>query len=124
MLVLVGGKVNVRQRGDTHFLASVQDLADGQVLFVRPPGLTAHVDQTQAPSGPSFAGRPWDNIGTITVGPDSPDIQVVVKQATAGVVAVDSVRLVKVDQMLPPEKIALAIAALDKSSDQSASAKP
>ena len=88
-------------RGETNFLASVETLTDGQVLYVRPPGLTAHVDQTQAPSGPEFAGRPWENIGTITVGPNSPDIEVVIKQATQGLVAVDSVRLVKVDAVLP-----------------------
>ncbi|HWC66681.1 MAG TPA: PKD domain-containing protein, partial [Acidimicrobiales bacterium] len=93
------------QQNSVNFLASVESLEDGQVLFVRPPGLTVDVDQTLAPAGESFGGRPWQSLGVITVGPDAPDIEVLVKEATAGLAAVDAVRLVRVDTVLPSLKL-------------------
>ncbi|MFN0040815.1 MAG: LamG-like jellyroll fold domain-containing protein, partial [Burkholderiales bacterium] len=98
------------QRGSVEYTASVETLKDGAVLYVRDPGLTVHLDQRVAPIGETFGGRPWQVIGEINITPDdttalSPAIELLLSQATAGLVAADGVRLVKVDQVLPELRV-------------------
>jgi len=40
-----------------NYLGKALDLEDGQVMFIRPPGLENTVDQTQSPKGSRLAGR-------------------------------------------------------------------
>ncbi|MCX7891791.1 MAG: Ig-like domain-containing protein [Burkholderiales bacterium] len=93
-------------RNGVEFVASVETLADGAVLYVREPGLRAVVNQRLAPDDETFGGRPWKVLGTITVAPDSsqpdsPSLQVLINDAVGGLVSADAVMLRKVDPVLP-----------------------
>jgi len=95
-----------RQSDDVEFAGSVETLNDGAVLYVRPPGLIVNLDQRVEPDDEVFGGRAWENIGTIVVTPDnttpdSPAIEVIISEATGGIVAADAVRLRKVDTVMP-----------------------
>ncbi|MGH8722874.1 MAG: hypothetical protein ACREU4_12870, partial [Burkholderiales bacterium] len=83
--------------GGVNFLAAVESLDDGEVLYVRPPGLTTVIDQRLDPGGEEFAGQAWQSLGVVTVGIDNPDIEVRISAAAEGLVAADAVRLVRVD---------------------------
>ena len=95
------------QRGEVHYTATVDTLDEGAVLYVREPGLTVHLNQQLAPTGESFGGSTWQVIGTInvtaadTTNPDSPAIDVLIANATDGLVSADGVMLRKVDPVLP-----------------------
>jgi hypothetical protein len=91
---------------DVEFAASVDSLNDGAVLYVREPGLTVTVNQQTAPNDLSFGGRYWELLGTINVVPDnttpqSPAIEVFIRQAIGGVVTADAVMIRKVEPVLP-----------------------
>jgi hypothetical protein len=84
----------------------VETLNDGEVLYVREPGLTVTLNQRNAPNDLQFAGRGWERLGVITVtpdatSPDSPAIEVLITQASGGIVAADGVILRRVDTALP-----------------------
>jgi len=88
------------------FAGSVETLDDGQVLYVRPPGLTVNLDQRSAPDDLVFGGRPWETIGTISVAPDdtnadSPAVDILIREARGGLVAADGAMLRRIDPVLP-----------------------
>ncbi|HXW09689.1 MAG TPA: tandem-95 repeat protein [Steroidobacteraceae bacterium] len=91
---------------DVDFSASVEELNNGEVLYVREPGLTVMLNQRIAPDDVQFAGRSWESLGIVTVTPDtttpeSPAIEVVITDASGGIVAADGVILRRVDTSLP-----------------------
>ena len=76
------------------------------MLFIREPGLQATVNQTVPASDFAFGGRQWESLGTVLVSDDPavpglPGVEVLIKQATAGIVAADAVMLRKVEPVLP-----------------------
>ena len=92
------------------FLASTETLSDGQVLFVRPPGGTATVNQQLAPAGEEIGGTTWQQLvlhqgggtsGTVHVGSTSPELEILLSDASGGLVAADAVMLRKVGEVLP-----------------------
>ncbi|MCW5625793.1 MAG: hypothetical protein KIT73_13865, partial [Burkholderiales bacterium] len=102
----------VRASGDVdgvNFQGKAVDLADGDTMFIRPPGIVAHVDQRDAPDGESFGGKTWESLGIVNVteDPTQPDglkVQVFLNAAD-GLVAADGVRLKRVDAVLPELRV-------------------
>jgi len=94
----------------SEYTGTAPTLTDGDVLYVREPGLRVTVDQRVAPNDETFAGQSWEVLGTITVSPDdttadSPAMEVQIANATAGIVTADSVRLRKIDAPLPELRV-------------------
>ncbi len=93
------------------FLASTETLNDGQVLFVRPPGGTATVNQQLAPARAEIGGTTWQQLQlhqgsgqtslTVHVGASSPELVIQLSDASGGLVAADAVMLRKVGDILP-----------------------
>jgi hypothetical protein len=83
------------------YFGDIESLADGQVLYIREPGLRATVDQRLAPADVTFGGRSWESLGTITVGNDGRDLEVLITRAGQGIVAADGVLFRRVDETLP-----------------------
>jgi hypothetical protein len=89
------------ERDGIEYFARPEIIDDGQVVYVREPGLRGNVDQTQDPSGLTLDGTTWQSLGgTIIVGPGGVDdrtIEVSISSATAGIIAADGVMLRRVD---------------------------
>ena len=82
------------------------DLADGEVMFVRPPGLVKVFDQTQAPEGITLGGRTFESVGIVSVTEDPTaldglKVEVFLNQSSDGLAAADAVLLRRVDPVLP-----------------------
>ncbi|HYW80524.1 MAG TPA: LamG-like jellyroll fold domain-containing protein, partial [Thermoguttaceae bacterium] len=82
------------------------DLADGEVMFVRPPGLVAVFDQTQAPEGIALGGKTFESIGIVSVTEDPTaldglKLEVFLNQSSDGLAAADAVLLRRIDPVLP-----------------------
>ena len=82
------------------------ELADGQAMFVRPPGLVATVDQTLSPQfDANLAGSPYQSLGfvRVTADPTAEDglkLEVFLNQSGAGLAAADGVLIRRVDPTL------------------------
>jgi len=86
------------ERGNVNFIAAIETLGDGQVLYLREPGLSVAVNQQAAPAGEMLGARPWQLLGEVRVAPDNDTLEVVVNSAAPGIVAADGVRLVALEQ--------------------------
>jgi hypothetical protein len=81
-------------------------LDDGAVMYVRPPGLVAVVDQTEDPQGILFGDQTFQALGRVTVTEDPTaldglKLEVFLNQSSAGLAAADAVLLRRVDPVLP-----------------------
>ena len=81
-------------------------LTDGQVMYVRPPGLVKVIDQTQPPAGISFGGQTFEALGIVTVTEDPTaldglKLEVFLNQSSTGLAAADAVLLRRIDPVLP-----------------------
>jgi hypothetical protein len=81
-------------------------LDDGAVMYVRPPGLVAVVDQTEAPEGILFGGHTFQALGRVMVTEDPTaldglKLEVFLNQSSTGLAAADAVLIRRVDPVLP-----------------------
>ena len=90
-----------------NFQGKALTLADGEAMYVRPPGLVAEIDQTQSPEGTlSIGGKTFEALGTINVTEDPTavdglKVEVFLNQSSTGLAAADGVLLKRVDPVLP-----------------------
>src|SRR6185437_15309849 len=81
------------------------DLSNGQVLYLTDVGDHVPVDQTAAPSGPTTAGQPWQDLGQLS---SDGELRVDLPQSPDGSVAAGQVRIVQVGYDSPLKVVDLS----------------
>ena len=96
-----------------NYIGKALNLADGEIMFIRPPGLVAQVDQRLVPETDfGLGGRPFQSLGIVEVSadptalpPDGLKLEVLLNQSFEGLVSADGVLLRRVDTVLPSLRV-------------------